>query len=172
VALFLFGNIIAQNPSLALQREPTAPSPYWLAALDVLNAGDNLPSQTNDAHAYTSPSSYDVARSGSADDWRVAIAWGHTLVALAHEATNRAPLTSSPSPPPSPTTARAYLPPASSHSPVSLSSPSNPPPRYQPRSPLAAITALRSPGLSHAAGASPSELLTMAADQFLRDQGG
>ncbi|HEX4019811.1 MAG TPA: hypothetical protein VHX63_01585 [Acidobacteriaceae bacterium] len=43
MALFLFGNIVAQNPSLALQRESTTTSPYWLAALDVLNAGDNSP---------------------------------------------------------------------------------------------------------------------------------
>lgn len=166
VALFLFGNIIAQNPSLALPREPTTPSPYWLAALDVLNAGDNLPSQTNGAHAYASPS-YDATGSGSADDWRVAIAWGRTLVALAYEATKRSPSTSSPSPPPSPATARAYLPPASPNSPTSPSS-SNSPPRYQPRSPLAVITTLRPPGLSHAARASASELLTLAADQFSR----
>jgi hypothetical protein len=167
VALFLFGNIIAQNPSLALSREPTTPSPYWLAALDVLNAGDNLPSRTDGAHAYASPSSYDAAGSGSADDWRVAIAWGRTLVALAYEAAKRSPSTPSPSPPPSPATARAYLPPTSPHSPTSPSN-SNVPPRYQPRSPLAAITTLRPPGLSHAARASASELLTLAADQFSR----
>ena len=165
VALFLFGNIIAQNPSLALPREPTTPSPYWLAALDVLNAGDSLPCQTNGTHVYP----YDAAT--GADDWRVAIAWGRTLVALAHEATKRS---SSPSPPPSPATVRARLPsasasasasaPSSPHSPTA----SSPPQRYQPRSPLAAITMLRTPCLLHATRASAPELLTLAADQFSR----
>ena len=167
VALFLFGNVIAQNPSLALPREPTTPSPYWLAALDVLNAGDNLPCLTDGTHAYSS-SFYDAAGgvSASADDWRVAIAWGRTLVALAYEATKRA---SSPSPPPSPATARAWLPsaPASPHSPTP-SPTSSSPPRYQPRSPLAAIATLRTPGLIHAARATAPELLTLAADQFSR----
>ena len=168
VALFLFGNVIAQNPSLALPREPTTPSAYWLAALDVLNAGDSLPCQTDGTHAYSS-SSYDDAAgsaSASADDWRVAIAWGRTLVALAYEATKRA---SSPSPPPSPATARAWLPssPASPHSPSPSPTSSNPP-RYQPRSPLAAISTLRTPGLLHASRASAPELLTLAADQFSR----
>ena len=168
VALFLFGNVIAQNPSLALPREPTTPSAYWLAALDVLNAGDSLPCQTNGTHAY-SPSSFDDdarSTSASADDWRVAIAWGRTLVALAYEGTKRA---SSPSPPPSPATARAWLPPApgSPHSP-SPSPTSSSPARYQPRSPLAVISMLRTPGLLHASRASAPELLTMAADQFSR----
>ena len=66
VALFLFGNIVTQNPSLALPREPTTPLPYWLTALDILNAGDNLPSWMNGADAYALPSSYDATTSGSA----------------------------------------------------------------------------------------------------------
>jgi hypothetical protein len=135
VALFLFGNIIAQNPSLALSREPTTPSSYWLAALDVFNAGDNLPCRTN---GDDSPS--DAA---SADNWRVAIAWGRTLVALAYEATKK------PSPPSPATTATAR------------------PPRYAPRSPLTAIAALRTGGLAHVRASAP-ELLTLAADQFAR----
>ena len=57
-------------------REPTTPSPYWLAALDVFNAGDNLPCQT-----YGNDISSDAT---SADDWRVAIAWGRTLAATAN----------------------------------------------------------------------------------------
>ncbi|KAF8470284.1 hypothetical protein DFH94DRAFT_637821 [Russula ochroleuca] len=163
VALFLFGNIIAQNPSLALPREPTTPSPYWLAALDVFNAGDSLPCQTDGTHVYpyNAPGTADI----SADDWRVAIAWGRTLVALAHEATKRS---SSPSPPPSPATARAWLPPASAHASPHSPTSSSPPPRYQPRSPIAAITMLRTPGLIHATRASAPELLTLAADQFSR----
>ncbi|KAI0285639.1 hypothetical protein BC826DRAFT_1109210 [Russula brevipes] len=134
VALFLFGNIIAQNPSLALSREPTTPSSYWLAALDVFNAGDNLPCRTNGDDG---PS--DAA---SADNWRVAIAWGRTLVALAYEATKKAS-----SPPAATATMR--------------------PPRYAPRSPLTAIAALRTAGLAHVRASAP-ELLTLAADQFAR----
>ncbi|KAF8270712.1 hypothetical protein EI94DRAFT_1448186, partial [Lactarius quietus] len=73
VALFLFGNLIAQNSSLAISREPTAPDFYWRAALDVFDAGDNLPTHTAGDHL-TSPD--------HPDDWRMAIAWGRTLVSL------------------------------------------------------------------------------------------
>ncbi|KAI9510549.1 hypothetical protein F5148DRAFT_976587 [Russula earlei] len=136
-ALFLFGNVIAQNSSLAMSREPLTPSPYWRAALDVFNAGDNLPCQT---------SGNDAPDDTSEHNWRVAIAWGRTLVSLAYEATKH-------SPPPSPATARPSRP---SH-----------PPRYPPRSPLAAISAMYSASLSHTR-ATPTELLALAADQFAR----
>jgi len=141
IALFFFGNIIAQNPDLALSREPTTPTPYWRAALDVFNAGENLPCQTRG----TDPTDED----GKEHNWRLAIVWGRTLVALAHEATK-------PSPPPSPATAR----PSPRAAPY--------PPRYPPRSPLAAIAAMHTPGgLAHVR-ATPAELLTLAADQFTR----
>ena len=43
VALFLFGNTIACDPSLVMGPcEPTTPSPYWLAALNAFNTGNNL----------------------------------------------------------------------------------------------------------------------------------
>ncbi|KAJ7874063.1 hypothetical protein B0H14DRAFT_118870 [Mycena olivaceomarginata] len=45
-ALFLFGNLIAQDASLALPDEPSSPATYWLAALDVFETGENLPSRT------------------------------------------------------------------------------------------------------------------------------
>ncbi|KAH9958834.1 hypothetical protein BC827DRAFT_541589 [Russula dissimulans] len=142
IALFFFGNIIAQNPSLALSREPTTPTPYWRAALDVFNAGENLPCQTRGAD----PTDDD----GNEHNWRLAIVWGRTLVALAHDATKH-------SPPPSPATAR----PSPRAAPY--------PPRYPPRSPLAAIVAMHTAGggLAHAR-ATPAELLTLAADQFTR----
>ncbi|KAI0258658.1 hypothetical protein BC834DRAFT_835112 [Gloeopeniophorella convolvens] len=128
-ALFLFGNLIAQNASLVLSREPAVPSLYWLAALDVFNACDNLPSRTSGVAIGAGPT--------TADDWRIAVAWGRILVCLADEAT------------------------APSRTPVPAA------PRFAPRSPLAAIVALRMPGVSHAR-ASASALLTLAADQFSR----
>ena len=112
--------------------------PYWLAALDVFDAGDNLPS-----HAISTDPCDDTA---GVDDWRVAIAWGRTLVSLAYEATKS-------SPPPSPAS------PSSPRSPLTQ--------RYQPRSPLAAIATLRMPGIAHSRS-SATELLTHAADQFSR----
>ncbi|GAW08537.1 hypothetical protein LENED_010598 [Lentinula edodes] len=46
-ALFLFGNLVAQDPSVALEGEPDSPSQYWLAALDVFETGENLPTRTS-----------------------------------------------------------------------------------------------------------------------------
>ncbi|TFK73732.1 hypothetical protein BDN72DRAFT_875631 [Pluteus cervinus] len=76
-ALFLFGNLIAQEPSLALDGEPNSPMPYWLAALDVFETGDNLPSRTSGRHT-------DLP-----EDWRMAIVWGRTLVCIADELVTR-----------------------------------------------------------------------------------
>ncbi|KAJ7807252.1 hypothetical protein B0H14DRAFT_2873545 [Mycena olivaceomarginata] len=53
-ALFLFGNLIAQDPSLALPNEPSFPATYWLAALDVFETGENLPSRTS-GRGWSSP---------------------------------------------------------------------------------------------------------------------
>jgi hypothetical protein len=76
-ALFLFGNLIAQDQSLALQGEPDTPLPYWFAALDVFETGENLPSITS-------------GRGGDyPEDWRMAIVWGRTLVCIADEKINR-----------------------------------------------------------------------------------
>jgi hypothetical protein len=137
VALFLFGNLIAQNSTLAISREPTAPDFYWRAALDVFDAGDNLPSHTT-GNNFTNP--------GHPDDWRMAIAWGRTLVALAYHLTK--------------STKAAHSPPSSPSSPLSPSHQ-----RFPQRSPLAAIAAMHTPSFAHA---SAHELLTLAADQFSR----
>ncbi|KAF5373933.1 hypothetical protein D9758_000880 [Tetrapyrgos nigripes] len=76
-ALFLFGNLIAQDQSLTLQGEPDVPLPYWFAALDVFETGENLPSKTS-------------GRGGDyPEDWRMAIVWGRTLVCIADEKINR-----------------------------------------------------------------------------------
>lgn len=137
VALFLFGNLIAQNSSLAISREPTAPDFYWRAALDVFDAGDNLPSDST-GNNFTNP--------GHPDDWRMPIAWGRTLVALAYHRTKSST--------------------KGARSPPSPSSPLSPSlQRFAQRSPLAAIAAMHTPGFTHA---STHELLTLAADQFSR----
>ncbi|KAK0489421.1 hypothetical protein IW261DRAFT_413861 [Armillaria novae-zelandiae] len=75
-ALFLFGNLIAQDGSMALPGEPSTPTPYWLAALDVFETGENLPSRVNGTGC------------DAPEDWRMAIVWGRTLVCIADEATS------------------------------------------------------------------------------------
>ncbi|KAJ7286089.1 hypothetical protein C8J57DRAFT_1286692 [Mycena rebaudengoi] len=73
-ALFLFANLIAQDPTVALPDEPSTPAPYWLAALDVFETGENLPSRTSGRGCE------------SVEDWRMAVIWGRTLVCVADEA--------------------------------------------------------------------------------------
>jgi hypothetical protein len=70
-ALFMFGNIIARDTAFAKPGEPSEGSPYYLAALDVFEAGENLPCNTS--------------REPGGEDWRMAISWGRTLVCLADE---------------------------------------------------------------------------------------
>ncbi|KAJ6561198.1 hypothetical protein DFH09DRAFT_1247801 [Mycena vulgaris] len=70
-ALFLFGNLIAQDPTLALPDEPSTPATYWHAALDVFETGENLPSRTS-GRGCEAP-----------EDWRMAIVWGRTLLCVA-----------------------------------------------------------------------------------------
>ncbi|KAM5529982.1 hypothetical protein V8D89_016349, partial [Ganoderma adspersum] len=72
-SLFLMGNLVSQDPSIVLPGEPDAPSTYWLAALDVFETGENLPSRTGGNGLDTT------------EDWRMAIVWGRTLVCLADE---------------------------------------------------------------------------------------
>ncbi|EGN97070.1 hypothetical protein SERLA73DRAFT_93758, partial [Serpula lacrymans var. lacrymans S7.3] len=79
-ALFLLGKLIAQDPSLARTGEPTNPSPYWLIALDVFEAGDNLPSP---AWGQRYVNIVD-------DNWQMYVVWGRVLVALADLATKKA----------------------------------------------------------------------------------
>lgn len=77
--LFFLGNLLAQDPSIPLPDEPSAPSDYWLAALDVFQTGENLPTLTSGTASHAS---------GFADlteDWRMAVTWGRTLVCLADD---------------------------------------------------------------------------------------
>ncbi|KAJ7173588.1 hypothetical protein C8R46DRAFT_1083235 [Mycena filopes] len=88
--LFLFGNIIAQDPSLAYPNEPTDAATYWLAALDVFETGESLPSRTSGRGCEAQ------------EDWRMAVMWGRTLLCVADAALtlqHAAPPTQSPPPP-------------------------------------------------------------------------
>ena len=71
ITLFLFGNLIVYDPSLALEGESASPTAYWLAALNVFETGQSLPSLT-DLKMYDAP-----------EDWRMSVVWGRTLVCLA-----------------------------------------------------------------------------------------
>ncbi|KAJ7649959.1 hypothetical protein FB45DRAFT_886435 [Roridomyces roridus] len=89
-ALFLFGNLIAQDPSLALPDEPSSAAPYWLAALDVFETSENLPSRTS-GRGCEAP-----------EDWRMALVWGRTLLCITDEVLTLAANPSAPPPPPEP----------------------------------------------------------------------
>ncbi|KAJ7230532.1 hypothetical protein GGX14DRAFT_583716 [Mycena pura] len=72
--LFLFGNLVAQDASFALADEPSTFATYWLAALDVFEIGENLPSRTS-GRGCEAP-----------EDWRMHIIWGRTLLCVADAA--------------------------------------------------------------------------------------
>lgn len=143
-ALFLFGNLIAQEPSLALDGEPNGPAPYWLAALDVFETGESLPGRTS-GRGCEAP-----------EDWRMAIVWGRTLVCIADETVTRALRTKSPR---GSTTDAFPLPEFSADE-----------PNWPPESPFSAIAARRPPVTSRMSlsTASPHELMMLAMDHFSR----
>ncbi|KAJ7047584.1 hypothetical protein C8F04DRAFT_1059399 [Mycena alexandri] len=138
-ALFLMGNLIAQDASVAVADEPSTPATYWLAALDVFETGENLPGRTS-GRGCEAP-----------EDWRMAVVWGRTLVAVADEA-----LTLSQERERSGTAA-----------PPSAPEPKWPSPAA---SPFAAIAMRRPPASRRItlANAAPHELLLLAMDQFTR----
>ncbi|EIN06215.1 hypothetical protein PUNSTDRAFT_36294, partial [Punctularia strigosozonata HHB-11173 SS5] len=137
-ALALYGSLLARDPAVVPASEeadePRDPTAYWLAALDVFETGDALPPASGG----------DTSR--PAQDWRLAIAWGHTLVSLASHRLSQ------PSPP-------------------SPSSPSGPPSSPRPyshrteRGLMPQPTFARRGSLSQT---STNELLTLAADQYSR----
>ncbi|GLB41532.1 hypothetical protein LshimejAT787_1001320 [Lyophyllum shimeji] len=139
--LFLFGNLIAHEPSLALEGEPDNPVPYWLAALDVFETGESLPSRTSGLC------------SDMPEDWRMAIVWGRTLVCLADEAVTRA------------------LKEANNRNGDSHPAPLwDDDPEWPPESPFAAIAARRPPVSRRISltTTTPQELMVLAMDQFSR----
>ncbi|KAG6816534.1 hypothetical protein H0H87_005396 [Tephrocybe sp. NHM501043] len=72
--LFMFGNLIAQDPDQAAPGEPKIPAPYWLAALDVFETGESLPSRSTGR-----------GLGEASDDWQLAVVWGRTLVCIVEE---------------------------------------------------------------------------------------
>ncbi|EEB93719.1 hypothetical protein MPER_07588, partial [Moniliophthora perniciosa FA553] len=81
-ALFLFGSLISQSTSpqgdstLLLSGEPPDPTIYWLASIDVFEMGENLPSRTHGRS---------LGDMEEKEDWKMAVVWGRTLVALVDE---------------------------------------------------------------------------------------
>ncbi|KIY62584.1 hypothetical protein CYLTODRAFT_494535 [Cylindrobasidium torrendii FP15055 ss-10] len=131
-ALFLMGNLIDMDGSFALPGEPTIPAPFWLAALDVFETGENLPSRVYGTGC------------DAPEDWRMAIVWGRTLVALADT---------------------IIQPDSSKQATLPLTEP-----KWSSDSPFAAI-ALRRPPLTRRmslTGAAPNDLMVLAMDQFSR----
>ncbi|KAJ7228873.1 hypothetical protein GGX14DRAFT_692753 [Mycena pura] len=134
-SLFLFGSLLAQDASLAVADEPTNPATYWLAALDVFETGENLPSRTS-GRGCQYP-----------EDWRMAIVWGRTLLAVADEVVKR------------------------EHS-TTLLPPLPPEPKWPnpAASPFAAIAMRRPPASRRITltTTAPHDLLLLAMDQFTR----
>ncbi|KAJ7089758.1 hypothetical protein B0H15DRAFT_800429 [Mycena belliarum] len=137
-ALFLFGNLIAQDAALALPDEPSTPATYWLAALDVFETGENLPSRTS-GRGCEAP-----------EDWRMAIVWGRTLLCLADEALSLARDRDPAAPPPPHESDPVYPNPAAS--PFAAIAMRRPPASRRIR----------------LASAVPHDLLLLAMDQFTR----
>ncbi|KAI0730410.1 hypothetical protein C8Q76DRAFT_613591 [Earliella scabrosa] len=133
ITLFLMGNLVAQDSSIVLPGEPDAPSTYWLAALDVFETGENLPSRIGGNNL------------DNAEDWRMAIVWGRTLVCLADEKNDY-----------------CYYP---SGSPFSISEP-----HWPPSSPFHAIAQFRPPVTRRMSlySASAHDIMVLAMDQFSR----
>ncbi|KAH9951068.1 hypothetical protein B0H21DRAFT_705756 [Amylocystis lapponica] len=140
--------LIAGDASLALPGEPTEASAYWLAALDVFETGENLPSRTSGG-------------SDPGEDWRMSIVWGRTLVSLADEKVSHS-IALARAQTKSASDEYCYLPHAS---PFPAAEPT-----WPADSPFSAIAAVRPPvprrALLHAAGA--HELMVLAMDQFSR----
>ncbi|KIK56987.1 hypothetical protein GYMLUDRAFT_138519, partial [Collybiopsis luxurians FD-317 M1] len=143
-ALFLFGNLVAQDPALVLEGEPESPLQYWLAALDVFETGENLPTRTS-GRSVNLP-----------EDWRFAIVWGRTLVCLADETISRLRKTSNSS---------TDDPSAYKRTPFFADEPT-----WPSQSPFSIIVQRRPPVTQRMSliTASPDEILRLAMDQFSR----
>lgn len=157
--LFLFGNLIAQDYSLALRGEPSTPTPYWLSAIDAFHIGESLPVRISGRGCPSAP-----------EDWRMAVMWGRTLVNLADEILTRreAPATT---PVPTPIFHQPTFDPRYAFTSVFL-----PPknsvdePKWPPDSPFALLAARRPPSSfrMNLSVFTPHELLQLAQDQFYR----
>ncbi|KAJ7601001.1 hypothetical protein C8J56DRAFT_911830 [Mycena floridula] len=143
-ALFLFGNLILQDPSLALEGEPDTPIPYWLAALDVFETGESLPSKTSGLGV------------DPPEDWRMAIVWGRTLVCIADETLSRH--------------AKATKEGSITASTTPVAEFADQEPDWPPESPFATIASRRPPVTRRMSmsTASANDIMVLAMDQFSR----
>lgn len=144
-ALFMFGNIIDQDPTQAAPGEPNTPLPYWLSALDVFETGETLPIRTSGRGAEVP------------EDWQLAIIWGRTLVALAEQMVTREAETSRESE-------------SATNEAPSFSQLFAEDPEWPPESPFSVIVNRR-PSFTRRmtlASATPNELMVIAMDQFSR----
>jgi len=143
ITLFLFGNLIAHDSSLALEGESASPTAYWLAALDVFETGENLPSRSD-------PGMHDAP-----EDWRMAVVWGRTLVCLADVKVTR-----------SMKAAQGDLDPLNSQACFTAEDE----PDWSPDSPFHAIASGRPPVTRRMTltSASAHDLMVLAMDQFSR----
>ncbi|KAF7794967.1 hypothetical protein EIP86_006110 [Pleurotus ostreatoroseus] len=159
-ALYLVGTLLLADPGLALPDEPRAPSTYWLAALDVFETGENMPAVVHGARARP-------------EDWRMAVAWGRTLVCLAEEKLRHAhelegahgAMPAATTPTPGRDLANGWCAYAPSAGPFSHSEP-----RWPASSPFHAIAVARPPVTRRMSlwGASAHDVLVLAMDQFAR----
>lgn len=143
---------MAQNPALGLAGEPDNAVPYWLAALDVFETGENLPSRTSGQACRSAP-----------EDWRMAIVWGRTLVCIAEETITRAvKARQAESSLGTEATSSEFL------SPIAYFCADEP--KWPPESPFSAIVARRPPTTRRMSlsTASPNDLMMLAMDQFMR----
>ncbi|EKM81583.1 hypothetical protein AGABI1DRAFT_111868, partial [Agaricus bisporus var. burnettii JB137-S8] len=100
--LLFFGNCISSHPEHAEPGEPSSGIPYWIAALDIFETGENSPSRffgNTSTSSYGSGVSWDRVVSPR-EDWLMAIMWGRSLAALADAMLERNK--TNPPPPPEP----------------------------------------------------------------------
>ncbi|KAI0091423.1 hypothetical protein BDY19DRAFT_858174, partial [Irpex rosettiformis] len=157
-ALFYMGTLIAQDPKWALPDEPNTGVTYWLAALDVFETGESLPAVVG-------------GRRDKEEDWRMAVVWGRTLVALAEERLRRDEGVSgsengkraSQSPPPPSTRGEEGR--GGVYSPFAITEP-----RWPPTSPFHAIASSRPPVTRRMSlmNATAHDVMVLAMDQFSR----
>lgn len=169
-ALFFFGNLMAANPDLALPGEPPSPVPYWIAALDVFESGENLPTRVEGQHTNPMPRQFNFSAGGSVsppgEDWRMAIMWGRTLVAIATEIVDRN--RGKPPPPPPPTSFPSPFPTNKDY--LKTGTIWDEEPEWPPESPFGVIINRRPPITRRMSlnDATPHEMLQLAMDHFSR----
>ncbi|KAF9454419.1 hypothetical protein P691DRAFT_642964, partial [Macrolepiota fuliginosa MF-IS2] len=168
-ALFYFGNSIAAKPEFALAGEPSNPVPYWIAALDVFEGGENLPSRIEPPSI---PKSYKFGMLPEdspppiREDWRMAIMWGRTLVALATEMVDR----NRGKPPPDPEPQYFPSPFPTNTDYLKTGTIWDDEPEWPAESPFGVIATRRPPITRRMmlTGATPHEILQFAMDHFSR----